>query len=62
VIVRISAEAERDLEDIADYIAKDNPVRAMTFVQELRAEPHRFCRRLIGKSYAAPFAATVLQT
>ena len=37
MIVRISEEAERDLEDIADYIAKDNPARAMTFVQELRA-------------------------
>lgn len=37
MIVRISAEDERDLEDIDDYIAKDNPVRAMTFVQELRA-------------------------
>ena len=34
--VRITAEAERDLEVIADYIAKDNPERALSFVEELR--------------------------
>ena len=28
--------AEEDLESIADYIAEDNPSRAVTFVQELR--------------------------
>ncbi len=31
----ISSAAEADLEEIADYIARDNPVRAMTFVREL---------------------------
>jgi len=35
--VHITAEAESDLESIADYIANDNPARALTFVQELRA-------------------------
>ncbi|AXQ27483.1 type II toxin-antitoxin system RelE/ParE family toxin [Solimonas sp. K1W22B-7] len=34
--VRITAEATRDLEVIADYIAQDNPSRALSFVQELR--------------------------
>ncbi len=34
--VRITAAAERDLEDIADYIARDNPIRALSFVGELR--------------------------
>jgi plasmid stabilization system protein ParE len=37
MIVHITAEAEGDLETIADYVAQDNPVRALTFVQELRA-------------------------
>ena len=36
MIVRLSAEAERDLEDIGDRIASDNPQRALTFVRELR--------------------------
>ena len=31
----ITSAAEADLEEIADYIARDNPVRAMTFVREL---------------------------
>lgn len=33
--VLITAEAEADLEAIGDYIARDNPVRAMSFVREL---------------------------
>ena len=34
--VSITAEAENDLEAIADYIAKDNPARALSFIHELR--------------------------
>lgn len=34
--VDISPLAERDLEAIGDYIADDNPPRALTFVAELR--------------------------
>ena len=34
--VGFAPRAERDLEDIADYIATDNPERALTFVRELR--------------------------
>lgn len=30
--------AESDLEEIADYIALDNPLRALSFVKELRAQ------------------------
>jgi|SRR5690606_20914537 len=37
MIVYLTNEAERDLESIADYIAKDNPRRAITFVRELRS-------------------------
>jgi len=31
----ISSLAENDIEDIGDYIAKDNPPLALTFVKEL---------------------------
>lgn len=34
--VVFAPEALRDLESIADYIAADNPMRAVTFVQEIR--------------------------
>lgn len=34
--VVFSRRAECDLEEIADYIAADNPRRALTFVRELR--------------------------
>lgn len=33
--VRLSTEARQDLIAIGDYIARDNPVRALSFVQEL---------------------------
>lgn len=36
MIVQLTKEAEHDLERIADYIAQDNPKRALTFVRELR--------------------------
>ena len=42
MIVRLSAEAERDLERIGDRIAQDNPERALSFLGELRAK----CRGL----------------
>lgn len=35
MIVEITADAEADLEAIADYIARDNPARAVSFVREL---------------------------
>ena len=36
MIVCLSAEAEQDLEAIGDYIARDNPARAISFLRELR--------------------------
>jgi plasmid stabilization system protein ParE len=36
MIVHISAEVERDLEAIGDFIAEDNPERAIGFIRELR--------------------------
>jgi plasmid stabilization system protein ParE len=38
MIVHLSAEAEDDLETIGDYIARDNPARAISFLRELRAK------------------------
>lgn len=38
MIVHLSAEAEHDLETIGDYIARDNPARALSFLHELRAK------------------------
>ncbi|WP_199556383.1 type II toxin-antitoxin system RelE/ParE family toxin [Sandaracinobacteroides hominis] len=38
MIVHLSAEAEYDLETIGDYIARDNPARALGFLQELRSK------------------------
>jgi toxin ParE1/3/4 len=35
-------QAERDLEAIADYIALDNPIRALSFVQEIRDRCYKF--------------------
>lgn len=42
MIVRLTDEAEQDLERIGDYIAADNPARAASFLGELRAA----CREL----------------
>ena len=36
--VHLTDHAEADLEEIADYIALDNPPRAMSFALELRAK------------------------
>ena len=45
--------AEEDLESIADYIAEDNPSRAVTFVQELREK----CQLLAEMPKSAPARA-----
>ena len=36
--LELSAFVEADLEDIAAYIAQDNPRRAVTFIQDIRAK------------------------
>ncbi len=45
-----SAIAERDLEEIADYIARDNPRRALSYMGEIRAR----CQNLVAFPEAAP--------
>ena len=37
----ITAEAQNDLREIADYIAHDNPLRAVTFINEIEARLER---------------------
>ena len=34
--IKYSTRAERDFEEIGDYIAEDDPLRAVRFVQQLR--------------------------
>lgn len=38
MIVFFTEEAEASLEEIGDWIAEDNPLRAITFVQALRVK------------------------
>ncbi|MDO9225477.1 MAG: type II toxin-antitoxin system RelE/ParE family toxin [Pseudomonadota bacterium] len=42
--------ANRDLEEIGDYIARDNPVRALSFIRELRTR----CEHLTDQPLTAP--------
>ena len=46
----ISPLAEFDLEEIGDYIARDNPSRAVSFVREIRA----CCDKIAYNPEAAP--------
>ena len=45
-----SPAAEHDIEDIGDYIARDNPSRAISFIQEVRAR----CIKITMAPEAAP--------
>jgi toxin ParE1/3/4 len=47
---RFSRQAERDIEAVGDFIARDNPRRAVTFIAELRDR----CRRIAELPRAAP--------
>lgn len=38
--LELSPFIESDLNDIADYIAQDNPARAVTFIQNIRTRFH----------------------
>jgi len=48
MILVVTAEAEADLESIGDYIARGNPGRAVSFIQELQG--------VCGSILAAPNA------
>ncbi|MCX7097612.1 MAG: type II toxin-antitoxin system RelE/ParE family toxin [Methylococcales bacterium] len=45
-----STAAEFDLEEIADYIARDNPRRALSFIAEIRER----CQKIVIFPEAAP--------
>lgn len=45
-------QAERNLERIADYIALDNPMRAVSFIQEMKAR----CHHILHAPYGYPLA------
>lgn len=47
---RFSRRAEADLDEIAAYIARDHPARAVSFIGELR----RHCQDLLTFPKAAP--------
>lgn len=41
----ISPKAEQDLEGIADYIAADNPISALSFIEQLASHGRKICHR-----------------
>jgi toxin ParE1/3/4 len=46
----LSPRAQLDLEEIGDYIARDNPARALSFLEELKAH----CERISAMPGAYP--------
>lgn len=56
--VVLTAEAEADLEAIGDFIAADNPARAVTFVGELVS----CCARIAEAPQACPLVPRYEQT
>lgn len=48
--LKFSDEAKKDLKQIADYIAKDNPRRALSFSRDLRSK----CASLVCYPLAYP--------
>lgn len=54
--VVFSPAAEQDLEEIGDYIARDDPIRALSFVGEMRER----CRNMAATPEAAPLREDIL--
>lgn len=48
MLLFIKPLAEQDLEAIGDFIARDNPARAVTFVRELREHCKRIASNPLG--------------
>lgn len=44
----LTPQAEADLEDIGDYIAADNPRRAVSFIREIRRRCERIAQSPLG--------------
>jgi toxin ParE1/3/4 len=56
--VRFTAQAELDLEEIGDYIAADNPSRALAFVQAIREH----CKRIAAAPSGYPRTRSLAKT
>lgn len=54
--VALSPAAESDLEEIGDYIARDNPHRAISFIREIRER----CLAIAAAPNAAPLREKIL--
>ncbi|MBB4188414.1 addiction module RelE/StbE family toxin [Sinorhizobium terangae] len=50
--VRFTTEAKADLQQIGDYIARENPSRALSFIEELEQK----CLSLVTSPEAFPLA------
>ena len=55
--LRLTALAEADLEAIGDWIARDNPMRAVSFIKELREACHRILDAPEGYELVPRYAA-----
>ena len=53
MIVELTVAAQADLEAIGDYIARDNPTRALSFIREL----YRSCNELAEMPEAWPIVS-----
>ncbi len=55
----VSSEAEADLEEIGDYIAQDNPHRAIAFIDEIRDRFEEIRRSpVLGTSWTVELGVT----
>ncbi|WP_137150762.1 type II toxin-antitoxin system RelE/ParE family toxin [Devosia sp. FKR38] len=59
--VELTALAERDLLDIALYIAADNPARALSFVDELQAACEGLASQALRFPVMAGFEASAIR-
>jgi toxin ParE1/3/4 len=55
---RLSRKAKADLEEIGDYIAADNPARALTFIEEVLD----VCRRIAANPKHFPARPDIAET
>lgn len=56
---RFTVAAERDIEEIGDCIARDNPVRAVTFIEALTEKCCRLTEQPAGAPLRPEFGAGV---
>ena len=59
MIVRLLRRATKDLHDIGEYIARDNPARAASFLAELMAQGSTGCQRWLSRIRMRAFGSTL---